>query len=180
MPDLQERNQVSASHTFCYFFLQVLYIIKMKNQKANREIFQIYKPIEWCKQLVLLSPTRSVLLYEIFLHDHMVNADGIYGHKNEVGPYLFRQHDLFITSTCWQSQSKSFASLTWLSHGETNIFVNFENLPITFDSNLASYLTPYAYGCVNVQNILKTIYTYTTCTCIVTGKNTINSSNQDR
>ena len=64
------------------------------------------------------------------------------------------------------------------SLGETNSFVNFENLSVSFDSNLAGYLTP--CDCVNVQKILKAIYTYTTCPCIVTRESTINHSNQDR
>ena len=69
--------------------LQKFFIYSKQKIKAYWHTFQFYKAIyssvwwsdEWCRRFVLISPTRAMLLQEIFLQNRMVDSDAIYGYN---------------------------------------------------------------------------------------------------
>ena len=133
MPDLQHRNQFSASHISCWFFFsQVLYILKMRNQSLSEKFLdsRTYLFLHVIPKWVILS-----ICFYFISTPHVVE-----------GNFSKFQHDKWRCHRCGQYETNLLfliymdnlfhlqlrrvgeikANLLHHSLGETNSFVNFE------------------------------------------------------
>ena len=86
--------------------LQKFYIYSKQKIRSYWHTSQFYKPIyssmwwsgEWPRQFVLISPTRTILLREIFRQNSMVDSDAIYGYNmgGALKSFLIYVHSCFI------------------------------------------------------------------------------------
>ena len=85
---------------FSKLMLHTFFIYRKWKIKAYWQTFQFCKPIyssmrwsdEWCRQFVLISLTRAMLLQENFLQNRMVDPYATYGYN--MGRTLQFQHSL--------------------------------------------------------------------------------------